>query len=323
MKNCKICGNKENNKTFFAHEMMFGSREKFEYIKCGKCGCLQIKIIPNNLAEYYPQNYNAYDKVTKINDSILKHFLKNQRMKYCLYGEKIFIGMAMSAIYGCNFLPKLKRAKVQKHDKILDIGTGNGRRLVSLRKEGLTNLIGIDPFIESDIYYDNGVRVLKKEIFEVSEKFDFIMLNHSFEHMQNPFEVLEHLYKILKPGKYIMIRTPVVDSYSWKKYLGNWVALDAPRHLFIYNEKSIKFVAEQTGFILVDILFDSTDYQFWGSEQYVRDIPMRDHRSYYENPENSIFSKHQIKRFKKHASKLNKNKEGDAACFYLQKPKKI
>jgi len=319
MNSCKICGNNKNNAIFKAREMMFGTGEEFEYLKCHICGCLQIKEIPPDMTKYYPDEYNAFDPVIKTTDLPLKKYLKLQKSRYCLRGKFNPLGILLSWIYGCEFSAKLKKACVDFDDKILDIGTGNGRRLVGLCREGFSNLTGIDPFIDSDIFYDNGVRVLKKDLFDLSDTFDFIMLNHAFEHVPNPFEVLTHIRKILNPDKFVMIRTPVVDSYSWYKYRENWVAFDAPRHLFIYNQNSIKIVAEKTGFKLVDILYDSSEYQFWGSEQYLNGIPMRDDRSYYDNPVNSMFTRQQIKKYKKHAAKLNKENKGDAACFYLRK----
>jgi hypothetical protein len=81
----------------------------------------------------------------------------------------------------------------------------------------------------------------------------------------------------------------------------------------------MQILANKTGFELVHILYDSDYYQFWGSEQYAADIPMRSEKSYYENPNNSIFTKQQIDEFKKKAVELNLKKQGDAACFYLKK----
>jgi len=41
-------------------------------------------------------------------------------------------------------------------------------------------------------------------------------------------------------------------------------------------------------------------------------------KSYHINPSNSVFSKSDIKTFKKLTKKLNKTGEGDCACFYLK-----
>ena len=321
MESCKICGNTENNDSYTAREMMFGTREEFDYLKCGNCDCLQIKEIPSNLNKYYPPEYNAYNKVPVIIDPPHKAYLKHQKAKYCLRNTPNPIGLILSWIYGCDLTGKLRKARINFNDKILDVGTGNGKRLVTLSREGFTNLTGVDPFIDSDINYNNGVKVLKKNILDIDEKYDFIMLNHSFEHIPKPFEVLNHINNILNPGKIVMIRIPVVDSYSWYKYKENWVAFDPPRHLFIYNKKSMEILADKCGFKLIDMVFDGSEYQFWGSEQYLNDIPMRSEQSYYENPDKSIFTKKQMKKYRKHAKKLNRNGEGDAACFYLRKIK--
>jgi hypothetical protein len=57
---CRICGNVAGNGTLTAREMMYGTRDAFEYIKCAACGCVQIAHIPAELARYYPADYYAY-----------------------------------------------------------------------------------------------------------------------------------------------------------------------------------------------------------------------------------------------------------------------
>jgi SAM-dependent methyltransferase len=203
--------------------------------------------------------------------------------------------------------------------QILDVGCGSGKLLLRLKKKGFSNLTGIDPFIHEDIFYQNGVNILKKEIKDVEGQFDFIMLHHSLEHMSNPLETFENLYRILKPDRFALIRTPVASSYAWKKYGANWVQLDAPRHLFLHTVKSMQILADKVGFEIHDIIFDSTEFQFLGSEQYMRDIPLKDIRSYKTKSNESIFSEEEVRHFKEKAAELNKNGEGDQACFYLYK----
>jgi SAM-dependent methyltransferase len=203
--------------------------------------------------------------------------------------------------------------------QILDIGCGSGKLLLRLKKKGFSNLTGIDPFLHEDIFYRNGVNILKKEIKDVEGHFDFIMLHHSLEHMSNPLETFENLYRILKPDRFVLIRTPIASSYAWKKYGANWVQLDAPRHLFLHTSKSIEIMVHKVGFEINDIIFDSTEFQFLGSEQYMRNIPLRDERSYKTKLTEGFFSDEEFQYFKEKAAELNKNCEGDQACFYLYK----
>lgn len=201
----------------------------------------------------------------------------------------------------------------------MDIGCGSGSLLLALRRSGFKNLTGLDPYIKSDIVFNNGVRVFKKEISNMEDKYDLIMLHHSFEHMPEPLQVFRNISRLLNKNGYVLIRTPVTSSYAWRHYGVNWVQIDAPRHLFLYSLKSIEILSSAVNLKIKEVIFDSTEFQFWGSEQYVKDIPLQDERSCGVNPQRSIFSDEEIKSFKIKAAKLNEEKLGDQICIYLTK----
>ena len=319
---CKICGNTDGNKIHAAREMLFGYREEFKYIECSKCGCLQIKDIPENLSKYYPGNYCSYKKRLRLNvfkDNFLIGFLKRRRTGNYL-GDYNIIGSLASRIYRVpGFLTGIKKARLNIDSEILDVGCGSGRFLLKLQREGFRNLTGIDPFIEADISYKN-VNIYKKDMKDMERQFDFVVLSHSFEHMPQPLSALRELHRIVKPGRYVLIRIPIASSFAWKKYGVNWVGLDAPRHLFLHTVESMRLLAEEAGFEIKDIVFESSEFQFWGSEQYLRDVPLMDGKSYYVNKKESAFSEEDIKAFKIRASELNKQGDGDQAGFFLYKP---
>lgn len=316
---CKICGSEKGNKKYKVKEMMLGFREEFIYFQCANCECLQIKEIPDKLSKYYPESYYSLREPYSLKDNFLKAIFKRQRAKYCLYGNSI-IGMLLSRISSIpDYYDWCKRSKIGFESQILDVGCGTGHLLLSMQKEGFSNLTGADPFINDNIFYDCGVRILKRDVSEIEQQFDFITLCHSFEHMPKPLSVLKELYRLLKPKRYVLIRLPVVSSFAWRKYGVNWVQLDAPRHFFLHTIKSIQILANEVGFQIADTVFDSTEFQFWGSEQYLKGIPLKDSNSYAENPQQSIFSKEQIQSFKAKAIELNENNDGDSACFYFYK----
>ena len=55
---CSICDNDEDNVSYTAREMMYGSREEFPYFQCSRCSCLQIAKVPDDLARFYPPQYH-------------------------------------------------------------------------------------------------------------------------------------------------------------------------------------------------------------------------------------------------------------------------
>jgi hypothetical protein len=78
-------------------------------------------------------------------------------------------------------------------------------------------------------------------------------------------------------------------------------------------------LADKSGFKIEKISYDSRSWQFWGSEQYSKNISLLEKNSYFLNPRKSIFSGDQIKKFEEETVKLNKIGEGDQAEFYLRK----
>lgn len=317
---CKVCLGDLGRKTFQVREMMFGSGDVFSYVECENCGSLQLENPPVDLTKYYPQNYYSLsDESISEKDNIIVSFLRRQRALYGIKGKSV-IGKIVHSRSPKAYYEWFKRANVGFHDSILSVGCGIGNRLITFSKEGFTNLLGIEPYIKGDIYYNSKVRVIKRELSELEGKFDFIMLNHSFEHMAEPREALKEIYRLSRPGKYVMIRTPVVPCYAFREYGENWVQIDAPRHHFIFSKRGIEILAKEFGFQVRDVFYDSYDIQFWGSEQYRKGIPLMDKRSYRVNPEASIFKKEEIQEFKRRAKELNQNEDGDQAVFFLFKP---
>ncbi len=296
--------------------MQFGMRDKFIYFECSKCGCLQIINPPVDISKYYPENYFSFQKKT---ESSLKKKLNIFRDKHVL-GRKNILGNILTKIYGKpTYTNWLINSKAGFEDKILDVGCGSGSLIYRIGNAGFMNVMGIDLFIDKDINYKNGVKVLKKSLFDLDEQFDFIMLHHSLEHMQDQNQVFEKLHNLLKPRKTLLIRIPICSSVAWHRFKENWFALEAPRHYFLHSEKSIELLAETHGFKIKNISYDSRSIQFWASIQYQKDIALMDEKSYFINPKESIFSDEEIKEFEEETKRLNENGGADQAVIYLER----
>ena len=239
-------------------------------------------------------------------------------MKYVLNEKRTLIGFLLNLVVKPGFEQKMLPADIKSDSSILDIGSGAGSLILNLRNKGFKDITGSDIFIKNDLIYDDHLRIFKKDLKEIEGKYDFIMLNHSFEHMPDQNEVLKHLYKLIKPSKTVMIRIPVKTEYIWNRYGVNWGSIDAPRHFYLHTLKSMEIIAQKNNFRIEKVIFDSGIFQFYSSEQYIRDIPLRSEKSYYLKNKKSIFSKSEIRKFQKMATELNRTRQGDGACFYLK-----
>lgn len=318
---CQICDNHKNNRVHIVREMMFGFRDQFEYMECSKCGCFQLMNPPDDIKKYYPEEFGAFRKIEEYEEDFLKSKFRKVKARYCLNSQGvigalliIMIGQPRAEVFGApDPYVWFRKCEIDFNSDILEVGCGTGKFLVRLRKDGFKFLTGIDPYIKESIFYKSGVKIFKGSIYDIDQQFDFIMMNHCFEHMSDPLSVLKKLYGLLKNHRYVIIRIPVMGSFAWRKYGTNWAQIDAPRHLFLHTIKSMKILASQAGFKLCAIDFDSTDFQFFASERYIKDIPL------VEKNNSIAFSKIRKVFFKIKARRLNKNNDGDMACFYLKK----
>lgn len=316
---CKVCQNTNGNELYTVREMQLGFHENFEYQLCHACGCMQLQNIPADLARYYP-NEDYYSFTSKLKTRSKPDSLRTLRSAYLLHGRHRIAGSVLAAGYTVpEYMEWVKVPGVQFDDAILDVGTGNGNLLVNLHKNGFTNLTGIDPFMDKDLHH-GPIPVYKKDIYSLQGSFDYIMLHHVFEHMDQPLKVLQRLKELLRPGKFLLIRTPVMGHYGWKTYGVDWVGLDAPRHLLIHTVKSMELLAKKAGFEMQKVDYDSTAYHIWASEQYQRNIPLMASNSYMVNKEASVFTRTEIEGFKQIAARSNSEGEGDQASFYLFNP---
>ena len=320
---CRVCGHVGVREWLHPREMMFGSKEQFSYFRCAYCDCLQLGEIPPNLDKYYPNDYYAYQKPESAPPS-WKTAIKRKLIYPRLTRHKLgWGGVAGRLLYGLGHGPPFPEwlrylvAPVPAAGGVLDVGCGSGFHLLALRDCGFSNLLGVDPFISESVSYPGSVRIKKCGISDIAGEFSLITMHHVFEHVENPVETLEQARRLLKPNGQILIRIPLSDSDAAQRYKENWVQLDAPRHITLQTRKSMECLAKKAEMKIARVVYDSTGFQFWGSELYLRDIPLRDSRSNSNDPNNPIFRSDEMESYARLATQLNSLERGDQAGFVL------
>lgn len=300
---CKFCASPEL-KYFVATERMLGLGGEFTYTECQACGSLQLETIPSDLSVYYPQGYYSFVEL-RTSEWIVR-FLKTLRIGF-------FLGFGLNwkvPMYGY----WLRKVHSGYSARIADVGCGNGQLLYELHASGYMDLHGFDPYIQEEKTLAPGLKLWKKRIEESDLRFDLIMMHHSFEHMEDPRQLLKFCYEKLNPGGKLLIRCPVADAAVWKEKRALWVQLDAPRHLIIPTVKGLKNLAERLGLVLEEVEFDSSDFQFWATALYEKGELLDETKS------NKYFSPQDREAMKEKARQYNQEGIGDQACFYFKKP---
>ena len=103
---------------------------------------------------------------------------------------------------------------LKPNSKILEIGCGLGGIISYFYDKGY-NVKGID-LKEQDVNFakSKGLNVEKKTLENIkkSEKFDFIILMRSLEHIHDPLSFLKLLRTKLNDGGILLISVPSLDS---------------------------------------------------------------------------------------------------------------
>lgn len=309
---CEVCGATSGHRLHVATERMFGRGGEFTYRECGGCGCLQLLNVPTELGAYYPDDYYSLTETSAVRRPWWDLQLRRQRAWHELTGKNLLGKLLPRGAESPLHYRWMRRLGLTPHNSILDVGCGTGWLLHLLYNEGFTSVIGIDPYVERDLEFPNGVRVLKRELPEMDGTFDLVVLGHSFEHMAQPERVLQDLRRLVAPGRSALLRIPVADSWAWRHYGVHWVQLDAPRHLFLHTRRSIQLLASRTGFELEHVECDSTEFQFTGSEAYLRGLTLN--QMLAADP----FTAAEHHDFQQRAAELNQEGLGDQAAFYLR-----
>jgi SAM-dependent methyltransferase len=312
---CGICGGCQPSGTYEAREMMFGLRTPFHYAQCGSCGSLWLMDPPADFGPYYPRRYYSFRNGNGGVGERVRTYLRTKR-DGAFFGRGGVLGRLLARRYGENAILSVSKLSVSYEARILDVGCGSGKLLHRMAAVGFKNLAGVDPYLSDETRNGNGMRIRKCRLMDLAgEKFDVVMFHHSLEHIADPASTLRAAAGLLSPGGKCLVRLPVV-ARAWEQYKANWVQLDPPRHVWVPTEKAMEIVAEAAGLRVERVEYDSTEFQFWESELYARNVAQSETSQLSVR---SVFSGSELRRWRDTARRLNCDSNGDQAVFYLKR----
>jgi len=153
--------------------------------------------------------------------------------------------------------------KIGRRGKFLDVGCGVGELLWAAKEAGW-ECEGVDPsteFIEigREKLGVEGRAVTLEDANFPSSHFDAVALSSIIEHLYDPFETLQEVHRVLRPGGWLWFDAPNEDGLYMQ--FGNlymrlqskdWLVVMAPTfppyHVQGFNPKSLRKLMERTNF---------------------------------------------------------------------------
>ena len=145
---------------------------------------------------------------------------------------------------------------------MVDVGCGNGWVVEDYRRNGW-DACGVEYSAAGTANgRSRGLDIREGSLHDAAfpdEMFDFVRLNHSFEHMTNPSEVVSEAVRILKPGGRLFIGVPDGDGLTARVFKDNWYYVGAPVHPFTWSRTTLPRFLEDHG-LRVDSVRGNSDY---------------------------------------------------------------
>ncbi len=279
--NCPICG--ENNyKPFLtnAKENYGGSDNYFTLVKCRDCQMVFTNPRPTKetIGFFYPDSANYYqpkirNKDNTFEEKTAKTILAN------FYGYKFQppCGKFHAFVLNKLFRHKLAVSHIPRFvegGKLLDVGCSYGEYASRMARYGW-DVYGIEINKKAVEYAQNtlGLKNIYNGFFDSyqcpDEFFDVINMSMVLEHLHEPAQCLNRIYRLLKKGGQLIISVPDISGFEAKIYGKYHYSLHAPQHLNHFSPATIKAILNKTGFTVKRIVHQSAAKDMTESANYL------------------------------------------------------
>lgn len=234
-KPCPLGCNGSDRKVFTGCDRLHNLPGEFTVVKCQKCGLMRTnpRPMPESIGFYYPEDYGPY----------LSTYVENKGVKgkprpfWKHWVKRVFQ-------FNTDCLPSLAKGRM------LEIGCASGSFMHRMSKEGW-EVEGV----EFSAAAATKARSLGYKVHTGSletapdpEKlYDIVVGWMVLEHLHDPILALQKLYCWTKPGGWLVVSVPNVESIEARIFKDYWYALQLPTHLYHFTPKSLEMVLEKAG----------------------------------------------------------------------------
>lgn len=162
-----------------------------------------------------------------------------------------------------------------RKENLLEIGCANGFFLREMRKYGFKELYGIEPSRSSvekahpDIHPRIYNAVLKPNMFP-EEYFDLICFFQVFDHILEPNEFLQTIFRYLRPGGMILAIHHDIKALM-PTLLGVKASTYDISHVYLWDKDTMKKILEKNSFKVISIKNINSRYQL---DHVIRMLPL-------------------------------------------------
>lgn len=264
---CPLCEGESFKNKIICNDYLV-SNESFVIVRCENCALEFTN--PRPKPEFISNFYKS--------ESYISHSNKITDLTSILYRIARFFALKKK-------LKLINKLSTKGH--ILDYGCGTGAFL-NICKKGGWKTSGVEP--------DQNAQTIARQIsnipitsnlktLEDETTFDIITLWHVLEHISDLNQTIRELkQRIAKNGK-LIVAVPNHEAYDQQIYKEHWAAYDLPRHLYHFDQKTMRTLMKNHHLKLVKTLPMKLDAYYVSllSEQHLKKDGKQKSHPYYKS----------------------------------------
>lgn len=239
---CLMCGSEQLDLLYDDVRDHYGvAARPYRFLGCGACGSANLDPLPSSeaLAALYALDY-TFKAVCDAASPL----------------RRLVAGLEWRLFYRAAYRRRLaiiRRVTGLGSGRLLEVGCGSGHFLHYLAEAGY-EVEGVE-LSKADAEYAGqhlGLRVHHGAVETLAlepARYDAVVLLYVLEHIVEPSRTLVEIRRILKPGGWVVLGLPVLDSLQSRLLGARWSAVtEAPRHVMIPSYEGARRLLIRSGF---------------------------------------------------------------------------
>lgn len=268
---CPVCKYPtEGNPLFASADRQHGTPGRFRYCLCPKCASVfqNPQVVPDDRHATYPNSYYTHSRPRDASHrgrmAGMRDQVRNWILRYHYGTGPLAARMAGRVLFRAGFLRR--KAFFGLLDELippragavaLDIGCGSGKLLRALRLAGWA-AEGVEwdqhaadvaaAYSECTVHTGDFSKLPLQD-----GKYGLVLLNHVFEHLDDPTQVLRRVGELLAPDGTAVLIYPNPAALGAKRFKEHWFSWEVPRHLVFVHPREASALAHGVGLEIVSL----------------------------------------------------------------------
>ena len=263
--NCYLCGTPGVPLYHGLPDRLFGASGEWNLSRCPAAGCGLIWLDPMPTEADIGKAYAAYfthDDPQAVPSGALRKLWRMSKSAYMAQrfgcSSDIPKSIRMLAALPVYLIRPLRdgidlplKYFAERKGRLLEVGCGAGDTMKIAANMGWdAEGLDVDPKAVANAR-GKGLTVHLGQLADqriADESFDLVLMSHVIEHVHDPLALLRECRRVLRKDGLLVVFTPNTESWGYRRLGANWMGLDPPRHLIVFNPQTLECLARRAGF---------------------------------------------------------------------------